>query len=77
MINQKLNIWNHLTDTTNNHDAFIEFEKRFCGTILEIFVKSIENPFKFYGIYKKNLMMPKTTHFYRYPKSLQYLSIWI
>lgn len=53
MINQKLNIWNHLTDTTNNQDAFIEFEKRFCGTILEIFVKRIENPFKFYGIYKE------------------------
>lgn len=53
MINQKLNIWNHLTDTTNNHDAYIEFEKRFCNTILEISEKNTKNPFKFYGIYKE------------------------
>lgn len=53
MLNQKLNIWNYLTDTTNSLDVSIEFEKRFCGTILEIFIKNTENPFKFYGIYKE------------------------
>lgn len=53
MTTHKLNIWNHLTDTTNNNEALLEFEKRFCGTILEIFIRNKETTSKIFGIYRE------------------------